>query len=218
MRLIALLCCRRSRSQPPAPPPRSSATVLAAQVMLDRAGFSPGEIDGRAGSNLQRALSRVSAVATACRPTGQLDDATWQRLTRAGGDVPPLVDYAITDARRRGAVHARHPGEPPGAGNADGARTTASPLEAHRRDVPRQPALLRQLNPGATFRPRRREIRCRTSPTNARPAGHRAWPRGERGTARRDPAGTTGLTRPDVTDLRHQGDERADGRGRERAR
>ena len=60
MRVVALLCCmccaltaaaqERSRTEAPV-----VSEILATQIALDRAGFSPGEIDGRDGANLQRA-------------------------------------------------------------------------------------------------------------------------------------------------------------------
>ena len=65
--------------------------VLATQVALDRSGFSPGEIDGRAGRNLQRALAAFQG-SHQLPATGQLDDQTWKQLAAAGGDVAPLVD------------------------------------------------------------------------------------------------------------------------------
>lgn len=86
------------------PPPQlaaqpSSATctdALSYQVLLDTLGFSPGEIDGRAGKNLAGAIAafqREQSIA----PSGRADCETWAALTaRAGSDV--LVDYEITDA------------------------------------------------------------------------------------------------------------------------
>ena len=41
--------------------PAEEMTTLRVQVLLDRAGFSPGEIDGQAGSTLQRTLTAFSA-------------------------------------------------------------------------------------------------------------------------------------------------------------
>jgi lipoprotein-anchoring transpeptidase ErfK/SrfK len=67
--------------------------MFAAQVALDRAGFSPGEIDGRPGSNTDRAL-RAFQKAQALTPTGELDSATKARL----GDpfTNPTSTYAIS--------------------------------------------------------------------------------------------------------------------------
>ena len=42
---------------PPAPAPAVGPDVLAMQVMLDRAGFSPGVIDGHPGENTDKALA-----------------------------------------------------------------------------------------------------------------------------------------------------------------
>src|SRR3954469_14823173 len=96
MKLAALLCCGLLSIGAGGAAPVVSE-VLATQAALDRAGFSPGEIDGRAGRNLQRALSAFQQ-SRQLPPTGQLDDATWKQLTEAGGEVPPLIDYTVTDA------------------------------------------------------------------------------------------------------------------------
>ena len=98
MRFLALLCCLLciSASAFAAPAPVVN-DVLAAQVALDRAGFSPGEIDGRPGQNLQRALTAFQKEHQ-LTTSGQLDDATWKELTESAGAAPPLVEYSVTDA------------------------------------------------------------------------------------------------------------------------
>src|SRR4051812_21005200 len=110
MRWIALLLVAISGSpqlraqratDAPRPQPRDGVAapvvpeVLAAQVMLDRVGFSPGEIDGQPGSNLKRALAAFQA-SRGLTPTGAIDDATYERLQQDGGTQPPLVTYTIT--------------------------------------------------------------------------------------------------------------------------
>ena len=58
---------------------------LAVQVLVDRAGFSPGEIDGRGGSNTDKAIDAYQRV------TGmRVDD-----LVVASQD-PPTIKYTIT--------------------------------------------------------------------------------------------------------------------------
>lgn len=68
-------------------PDTAARSALHAQVLLDRANFSPGQIDGEVGSNQRRAVSGFQA-AHGLTVTGELDDATWQAL-RADTVPPP---------------------------------------------------------------------------------------------------------------------------------
>lgn len=79
---------------------RISAVILKAQILLDRAGFSPGAIDGRGNRNFRKALAafqqqhRLSA-------SGMLDQATWDVLVGTSAEHV-LGEYAITEADTRG--------------------------------------------------------------------------------------------------------------------
>jgi lipoprotein-anchoring transpeptidase ErfK/SrfK len=68
--------------------------TIRAGIVLDRAGFSPGVIDGRGGENFKKALAAYQA-ANGLEQTGRLDPATWDKLIGAA-DQPVLTEYAIT--------------------------------------------------------------------------------------------------------------------------
>jgi lipoprotein-anchoring transpeptidase ErfK/SrfK len=74
--------------------------IVKAEILLDRAGFSPGVIDGRGGENFKKALTAFQA-ANGLDRSGRLDDATWAKLTQ-GADQPVLADYEITAADLEG--------------------------------------------------------------------------------------------------------------------
>jgi hypothetical protein len=57
------------------------------QVLLDRARFSPGIIDGRWGKNTEKAVYWFQ-VANGLEPTGEVDAATMEALLRRGGGEP----------------------------------------------------------------------------------------------------------------------------------
>jgi lipoprotein-anchoring transpeptidase ErfK/SrfK len=64
--------------------------VLRVQVLLSRALFSPGIIDGRWGRNTEKAvywLQRREGM----EPTGEVDERTWQALQQLSGQPQQLV-------------------------------------------------------------------------------------------------------------------------------
>jgi lipoprotein-anchoring transpeptidase ErfK/SrfK len=77
----------------------SQAANIKAQVLLDRASFSPGAIDGREGDNFENAL-RGFQKKNGLEQTGKLDKATWDKLTQ--GSEPALIEYTITAADVKG--------------------------------------------------------------------------------------------------------------------
>src|SRR5690606_151823 len=65
-------------------------SVLHAQILLDRAGFSPGVIDGRWGDNAEKAVYWFQE-AFGLRPTGVIDSLTYRRLRREAARPDTLV-------------------------------------------------------------------------------------------------------------------------------
>jgi lipoprotein-anchoring transpeptidase ErfK/SrfK len=71
--------------------------LIRAQVILDRAHFSPGVIDGRSGGNFSRALAAFEGAHNLPAPAraASLDAAAWKALT-AADSAPVTQDYVIT--------------------------------------------------------------------------------------------------------------------------
>ena len=73
-------------------PKSAGRAVVRLQILLDRAHFSPGEIDGQYGDNLRIALEGYQAVHN-LPVTGTGDAATWQSLN--SDTAPLLLNFTI---------------------------------------------------------------------------------------------------------------------------
>jgi lipoprotein-anchoring transpeptidase ErfK/SrfK len=124
----------------------SRSALLRAQILLDRANFSTGEIDAHAGSNLKKALVAYQRQRQ-LNPTGLLDAPTWEMLNQ--DTLPALVEYTIAPADVAGPF-VKIP-----ANMADKALLPAmgyaSPIEWLGEKFHASPKLLRELNPKKDF-------------------------------------------------------------------
>src|SRR5277367_2482941 len=71
-------------------PDSKGAAVLRAQILLDRAHFSPAEIDGVYGDNLNRAIAAYRA-ANALPASDSVDAAMWAKLNQ--DTAPAIQEY-----------------------------------------------------------------------------------------------------------------------------
>ena len=176
--------------------------TVALQVMLDRAGFSPGEIDGRAGNNVKRALMAFQK-SNALPESGQPDQATWDRLTQRGGQQTPLLTYELTAEDVAGPFTTAIPNDLMEQSKLKALGYTSA-LEAIAEKFHASPRLLQELNAGATFTKAGEQILVPNVEPFALPEpgardgrGARAGGRGERGRneAARDKSARAGSAR-----------------------
>src|SRR5439155_3562417 len=126
------------------PPALECGDYVAFQVLLDRQGFSTGEIDGRPGTNFSRALAAMQN-ARHIAATSQPDCDTWHAL---GGDraEAPVTTYTITSDDLKGPFEKTIPRELPKQAELP-ALGYRSPLEMIAERFHASPALLQNINP-----------------------------------------------------------------------
>ena len=117
------------------------------QVLLDRAHFSPGEIDGTAGGNTSRALDAFRRE-RGLRSRGPVDEEDWGALE--SDTAPTLVDYTLTGKDVKGPYQRSIPEDMMEKAQLD-ALSYTSPLEALGERFHASPKLLRALNAGKSF-------------------------------------------------------------------
>ena len=122
------------------------AALLRSQILLDRAHFSPGEIDARFGGNMRKAIIAYQSSKNISN-SGVVDAATWSLLNK--DNAAALVNYTITAADIAGPF-VRIPASMSAKSKLQ-ALAFSSLLEALGEKFHSSPALLQRLNAQANF-------------------------------------------------------------------
>lgn len=139
-----------------APQDKIDPATVKLEVLLDRAGFSPGEIDGKLGENALKALrafAEAKGLAFDGRgPTSEI----WDALMATGSD-PIIVDYKIAEKDVKGPFLKKLPARME---DMQGLKSLdyTSPREGIAEKFHMSEALLQALNPGSTFKEAGRPI------------------------------------------------------------
>jgi lipoprotein-anchoring transpeptidase ErfK/SrfK len=139
------------------------AAVLRAQILLERARFSPGEIDAAYGSNLRQAIAGFQ-TSRGLHVSGDMDLPTWQALD---ADTAPALINVTLSAEDVAGPFTRLPQGLPARSKLD-ALGYESAAEALGEKFHASPALLKQLNPGKDF--------TRAGETLVVPSVQPSWP------------------------------------------
>ncbi|WP_229182738.1 L,D-transpeptidase family protein [Bradyrhizobium oropedii] len=125
-----------------------SASIARLEILLDRAHFSPGEIDGELGENAQKALTAF-ATANGLSFDKAVTPDLWTRLTSAS-EGAAIVNYTIVDADVKGPFLAKVPAKMESMKSLPALNYT-SPREALAEKFHMSEPLLQALNPGRKF-------------------------------------------------------------------
>lgn len=126
---------------------KSKPEIVALQVFLDRAGVSPGVIDGHMGSNVTKAINAYEQM-TGTKLDPNNTDAILEELRMNGG--LPVVNYTITDADAAGPYVAQIPEDYSQKALLPSlAYTTVTEALAERFHMDEN--FLKEMNPGADF-------------------------------------------------------------------
>lgn len=125
-------------------------SVLRTQILLDRARFSPGVIDGNWGKNTAKAVYWFQ-FAKGLNATGEVDQTTWDALGQAAGAGEPLTRVQVTAEDLKGPWVDPLPDDPYEQAELE-CLCYSSPLELFAERGHATPELVQKLNPDVDFK------------------------------------------------------------------